>query len=322
MSSASHLRVGSRTSDLARFQAGLVLEGLVHLDAEAEFVGIRSAGDDAQEVPIGQVGGTGVFTRELERALLDGEIDVAVHSLKDLATKMPDGLRVGAVLPREDPRDAVVLSPDLREAGASAAGDGILGALPRGATVGTASLRRRAFLLRLRPDLTIESIRGNVPTRLAKLRSGGYDAIMLAAAGLRRLGMGEEIDALLPPAEFPPAPGQGAVAVQVRADDPRTAGLIGTLDDAPTRIAVAAERAFLRRIEGGCQVPAGALAVLDDDSITLTTLVCSPDGRRAVAASATGAAHDAAAVGFGAAERALEDGAQAILAPLRAERGG
>jgi hydroxymethylbilane synthase len=322
VSSTPPLRVGSRTSDLARHQAGLVLEGLTHLDAEAEFVGIRSAGDDAPEVPIEQIGGTGVFTRELERALLEGEIDIAVHSLKDLATQMPGGLRVGAVLPREDPRDAVVLSPELRRAGADGGDDAILGVLPRGAMVGTGSLRRRAFLLRLRPDLKIESIRGNVPTRLEKLRSGSYDAIMLAVAGLRRLGMGEEIDALLPPAEFPPAPGQGAIAVQIRADDPRAAGLVAPLDDAPTRIAVTAERAFLRRIEGGCQVPAGALAVLDHDSVVLTTLVCSPDGRDAVAASATGAAHDAAAVGFGAAERALEDGAEKILAPLRAEQDG
>lgn len=322
MSSAPLLRVGSRTSDLARFQTGLVLEGLLHLDVEAEFVGIRSSGDDAPDVPIGQIGGTGVFTRELERALLDGEIDAAVHSLKDLATRMPEGLRVGAVLPREDPRDVVVLSPGLREAGVGGEGDEILGALPRGATVGTASLRRRAFLLHLRPDLQIEAIRGNVPTRLAKLKSGRYDAIILAAAGLRRLGKEEEIDAHLPPASFPPAPGQGAVAVQIRADDSRTAGVFPTLDDAPTRITVTAERAFLRRIEGGCQVPAGALAVLEGGSVTLTTLVCSPDGRNAVAASATGAAHDAAAVGFGAAERALEDGADEILAPLRAGQGG
>jgi hydroxymethylbilane synthase len=319
VTTAPVLRVGSRTSDLARRQTDLVLEGLLHLEAEAEFVGIRTTGDDAPDVPIGQVGGTGVFTREIERALLDREIDLAVHSLKDLATRMPDGLRIGALLPREDPRDALVLSPDLRDATPGRSADGGLDRLPRGAVVGTASLRRRAFLLRLRPDLRIEPIRGNVPTRLAKLHSGDYAAIVLAAAGLRRLGLQGEIDAILPPAEFPPAPGQGAVAVQIRAEDGRTANLLATLDHPATSIAVTAERAFLQRIEGGCQVPAGALASLDGGHVTLGTLVCSPDGRRAVAASATGSTEDAATVGLAAAERALEDGADEILASLRAD---
>lgn len=314
------LRVGSRTSELARRQADLVLEALRHLDVDAEFVGIRTAGDDAPDVPIAQIGGTGVFTRELERALLDGSIDAAVHSLKDLATRMPEGLQIGGFLPREDPRDVLVLSEALRNADDERPGvaKGLDG-LPQGAVVGTASLRRRAFLLRLRPDLRVESIRGNVPTRLEKLKTGDYDALVLAAAGLRRLRRSEAIAAVLPATEFPPAPGQGAVAVQIRADDGRAANLMTTLNHPPTSITVTAERAFLQRIEGGCQVPAGALATLEGGSVTLSTLVCSPDGTLAVAASATGTAEDAAAVGLSAAERALEDGAHEILARLRAD---
>lgn len=315
-------RVGARTSLLARRQAGFVVDGLLEDAAvEAEFVGIRTAGDIAPDVPIGSIGGTGVFTRELERALLEGEIDAAVHSLKDLATRMPEGLRIGAVLPRESPLDALVLSEELRARAADDPSRSGLDALPHGAVVGTASLRRRAFLLRLRPDLRVETIRGNVPTRLDKLRSESFDAIVLAAAGLRRLDRAGEVDALLSATEFPPAPGQGAVAVQVRADDERAVGLVGRLDHPPSAIAVAAERSFLNRIEGGCQVPAGALAEIDGATLTLATLVCSPDGRRAVAASAVGSADEAAAVGLAAADRALEDGADEILAPLRAEAG-
>ncbi len=328
--SDSPFRVGARTSRLARWQAALVVDALEADGVDAEFVGVETSGDLAVDVPIGQIGGTGVFTRELERALAHGEIDAAVHSLKDLATEMPTGLAIGALLPREDPRDVVVLSPDLRDNRArsdetSGGGDASrrpLHMLPPGAVVGTASMRRRAFLLHRRPDLRVEGIRGNVPTRLEKLADDGpYDAVVLAAAGLRRLGLGDEIDAYLPTATFPSAPGQGAVAVQIRSDDDRAVALIASLDHPPTAVTVAAERAFLRRIEGGCQVPAGALATLEGGTVTLTTLVCSPDGERAVAASATGTAEEAAAIGLAAADRALQDGAGEILAALRAMNG-
>ncbi|HSM07600.1 MAG TPA: hydroxymethylbilane synthase [Gemmatimonadota bacterium] len=316
---AAVFRVGARTSLLARRQAGFVVDGLAEEAAvETEFVGIRTVGDIAPDVPIGSIGVTGVFTRELERALLEGEIDAAVHSLKDLATRMPEGLRIGAVLPRESPLDALILSEELRARAEDDPSRSGLDALPDGAVVGTASLRRRAFLLRLRPDLRVETIRGNVPTRLDKLRSGSFDAIVLAAAGLRRLERADEVDALLPVTEFPPAPGQGAVAVQVRDDDERSVGLVARLDHPPSAIAVTAERSFLNRIEGGCQVPAGALAEIDGTTLALSTLVCSPDGRRAVAASAVGSIDDAAAVGLAAADQALQDGADEILAPLRA----
>lgn len=323
--SDSHFLVGARTSRLARWQAELVLEALTTEGVDAEFVGVETSGDLAVDVPIGQIGGTGVFTRELERALARGEIDAAVHSLKDLATEMPAGLALGALLPREDPRDVVVLAPELRgergddESGrAEGASRTALELLPSRAVVGTASLRRRAFLLHLRPDLRVEGIRGNVPTRLEKLADGPYDAVVLAAAGLVRLGLRGEIDAYLPAAAFPPAPGQGAIAVQIRDDDERARTLMGWLDHPPTAITVTAERAFLQRIEGGCQAPAGALADLDGGTVTLTTLVCSPNGERAVAASATGSAEEAAAVGLAAADRALQDGAGEILAALRA----
>lgn len=315
-------RVGARTSLLARRQAGLVVDALVGEAAtDAEFVGIRTAGDIAPDVPIGTIAGTGVFTRELERALSDGEIDAAVHSLKDLATRMPEGLRIGAVLPRENPLDTLILSEELRARAADEPSRPGLDALPEGAVVGTSSLRRHAFLLRLRPDLRVEAIRGNVPTRLEKLRAGSFDAIVLAAAGLRRLDRADEIYAMLPAAEFPPAPGQGAVAVQIRADDERALGLVGRLDHPPSAIVVTAERSFLNRIEGGCQVPAGALAEIDGATLTLATLVCSPDGRLAVASSAVGSAEDAVAVGLAAADRALRDGANEILARLRAPAG-
>lgn len=316
---AAVFRVGARTSLLARRQAGFVVDGLMEESGvEATFVGIRTAGDIAPDVPIGSIGGTGVFTRELERALFEGEIDAAVHSLKDLATRMPEGLRIGAVLPRENPLDALVLSEELRGRAREIRSRPGLDALPDGAVVGTASLRRRAFLLRLRPDLRVETIRGNVPTRLDKLRAGSFDAIVLAVAGLRRLDRADEVDVVLPVADFPPAPGQGAVAVQIRADDERAVGHVGRLDHPPSAVAVTAERSFLNRIEGGCQVPAGALARIDGATLSLSTLVCSPDGRRAVAASAVGSPDDAAAVGLAAADRALRDGAGEILAPLRA----
>lgn len=308
------LRVGARTSRLARRQASIVMDSLA-ADSSAEFVGLRTSGDLAPDVPISAIGGTGVFTREIERALLAGEIDVAVHSLKDLSTIMPEGLRLAACLPREDPRDALLLAAS---DGGSDASTG-LDALPRGAVVGTASLRRRAFLLRARPDLRVKTIRGNVPTRLEKLREGAFDAIVLATAGLVRLGLDECITAVLSAESFPPAPGQGAIAVQVRSGDARTAAAVDALDHGDTRVAVTAERAFLRRIEGGCQAPAGALATMDSDRrlLRLDTLVCSADGSRSVSISVSGDPSDAAELGRAAAEQSLAAGADDILDELR-----
>lgn len=273
-----------------------------------EFVGIETSGDVSEE-PLSAIGETGWFTHEIERALHDKDIDVAVHSLKDLETDGPEGLVVGAVLAREDPRDALIIGP--RVAGHS------LATLPEGTRVGTSSMRRRALLLRLRPDVKVEPIRGNVPTRVEKLEAGEFDAIVLAVAGLNRLGLEELISEYLPADEFPPAPGQGAVAVQVRGDDSWVAQIVAGLEHISSRVAVVAERAFLRRIEGGCQVPAGALAVVAEGTVTIDAMICSPDGSEAIRTSAGGPVAHAAIVGEEAAERALRDGADRILEAIR-----
>jgi hydroxymethylbilane synthase len=274
-----------------------------------EYVGITTAGDHSADAPFADIGEAGVFTREIERALRGGDIDIAVHSLKDLETEDSEGLVLGAVLAREDPRDALLINP--RVSGRS------LATLPEGTRVGTASLRRRALILRQRPDLRVEHIRGNVPTRVEKLAAGEFDAIVLAVAGLNRLGLAESISEFLPTDEFPPAPGQGAVAVQVRDSDPTVEHIIAGIEDFATRIAVAAERAFLRRIEGGCQVPAGALAATADGSVVIEAMVCSPDGRSTIRSRAGGPVAHAAIVGEEAAEKALRDGADRILADIR-----
>lgn len=274
-----------------------------------EFVGIQTSGDISADEPLSAIGETGVFTGEIERALRDDDIDVAVHSLKDLETDGPEGLVLGAVTAREDPRDALLIGP--RVAGYS------LATLQEGTRVGTSSMRRRALILRQRPDLRVEPIRGNVPTRVGKLEAGEFDAIVLAVAGLNRLGLAGSISEFLPADEFPPAPGQGAVAVQVRDDDPWVEQIVAGLEHFATRIAVAAERAFLRRIEGGCQVPAGALAFVADGTVTIDAMICSLDGSDFVRTSAGGPLAHAAIVGEEAAERALRDGADRILRAIR-----
>lgn len=276
-----------------------------------EFVGLTTAGDRSPDTPYSDIGEPGVFTREIERALRAGEIDVAVHSLKDLETELPEGIVMAAVLPREDPRDALIVHPGL-SAHAS------LATLPEGSRVGTASLRRRALLLRQRSDISVQPIRGNVPSRLRKLADGEFDAIVLAVAGLNRLGLANSISEFLSPEEFTPAPGQGAVAVQVRDGDDQTNRAVSGLDHAPTRIAITAERAFLRRIEGGCQVPAGALATITGESVSLIAVVCSPDGNRTVRARVQGPLERAADIGEQTADQLLRDGADSILEEIRA----
>lgn len=250
-----------------------------------------------------------MFTREIEQALRDGAIDIAVHSLKDLETEDAEGLVLGAVLPREDPRDALLIGP--RTSGQS------LATLPEGTRIGTASLRRRALILRQRPDLRVLPIRGNVPTRIEKLEAGEFEAIVLAVAGLNRLGLDGSITEFLSPDEFPPAPGQGAVAVQVRDDDTTVERVVAGIEHFATRIAVATERAFLRKIEGGCQVPAGAMASVADGAVQIDAMVCSPDGSQAIRVTAGGPVAHAVVVGEQAAERALRDGADRILEGVR-----
>jgi hydroxymethylbilane synthase len=248
------LRIGTRESRLARWQAEHVASAIRALAGapEPELVLIRTEGDRIQDVPLSQVQGKAFFTKEIEEALLRDRVDVAVHSLKDLATQMPGGLVLGAVMERDDPRDALLLRGGLDQ-------------LPAGATVGTSSLRRRAFLARWRPDLELAELRGNVPTRIRKLDEGRYDAIVLAAAGVKRLGLEARISDYLPFEFFLPAVSQGAIGVQIRADDVETAKWVGHLDHPATRWATAAERALLRTLEGGCQVPVGALAQVISD---------------------------------------------------------
>ncbi len=313
MSAPPRLRIGTRGSELARWQADHVAGLLRALPEgpEVEIVIIKTEGDVVVDVPLSQVGGKAFFTKEIEQALLDRQVDLAVHSLKDLATAQPAGLGLGAVLEREDPRD-VLLAPEPIG----------IDDLPEGARVGTSSLRRRALLARWRPDLELADLRGNVPTRIRKMLDGAYDAIVLAAAGVKRLGLEEHIAAWLPPDRMTPAVSQGAVAVQMREGDEDTLRRVERLDHAPTRAATAAERALLGRLEGGCQVPVGALATVDEQELVLNAVVCSLDGSRAVEGSREGTAEGAEGVGLALAETLLEEGAKSILDEIRAGSGG
>lgn len=302
------IRIGTRGSRLALWQAehaAARLRGLPEAP-DVEIVRIRTEGDRVQDVPLHAVPGKAFFTKEIEEALLASRVDVAVHSLKDLATVQPDGLVVGAVPVREDPRDAW-----LHREGAT------LAECPPAARVGTSSLRRKALLARLRPDVAIEELRGNVPTRIEKLRAGEYDAVVLAAAGLRRLGLADAITETLDPQRFPPAVSQGALAFQCRSSDRRTRGLLARLDDAGARAETDAERALLRRLEGGCQVPVGALARIDGYRLRLRATVASLDGAAVVSGEIEGPAGEAEALGLSLAEDLLARGAGGILLGIR-----
>lgn len=247
------VKIGTRASELALRQAALVESALVARGLAVEIVRIRTIGDKKTQEPLSSIGAKGLFTKELESALLRKKVDCCVHSLKDLPTEQPEGLDLVAILEREDPRDVLVINPVTDASG--------LMDLPAGSRVGTSSLRRRAQLLAARPDLDVVDMRGNVPTRLKKMDEGKFHAAVLAAAGLIRLGARQRIGAFLEPPQWLPAAGQGAIAVQIRSSDDRMRGLLAPLDHGPTRIAVSAERAFLAALEGGCQVPIGALAM-------------------------------------------------------------
>jgi hydroxymethylbilane synthase len=272
------LRLATRGSQLALTQSGHVASAITAATGRAvELVVVRTRGDDVTDRPLAQVGGKGLFTKEIEEALLAGEADLAVHSMKDMPTEQPDGLVFGAIPVREDPRDVLV--------GAR------LDELPAGAVVGTGSARRVAQLAALRPDLDIQGIRGNVDTRIARVREGRYRAIVLAAAGIHRLGRAGDIAQALDPDQMLPAVGQGALAVQVRADASEVLALLAAIHDPVTARCVDAERAFLRAIAGGCSVPAACHATLRGDQITVHGLFAGPDGlRRATRAGAAGRA--------------------------------
>jgi hydroxymethylbilane synthase len=313
------VRIASRGSELALWQTRAVEEA-IRLEAPGTAVEIRvvrTTGDHVQDVPLARIGDKGLFTKELDAALLAGEADLAVHSLKDLPTRIPDGLELVAVSRREDPRDVLLLPPGRT---------GSLASLPPGARVGTSSLRRRAQLCALRPDLEVLDLRGNLNTRLAKLDRGDYDAIVLAAAGVLRLGWKARIAEHLDPAAWLPAVGQGALGVVARAGDGRMRALLEAFHDPFTAACTAAERAFLAALEGGCQVPIGALATVDDEGLTLHGLVADVDGSTVLRDSVFLAirADDGwpdAVTGLGRelADRLLAMGAGEVLARVRAD---
>ena len=265
-------------------------------------VTITAEADQQPDAPLASIGGEGVFVKELAAALSRGEIDVAVHSLKDVPLAMPDGLRLAAIPPREEPHDALI----------SASGR-MLARLPLGAVVGTSSLRRQGQLLHARPDLSVQPIRGNVETRLRKLREGQYDAILVAAAGLIRLGMAQEITERIDPHVMLPEPGQGALALQTRADDRATNALVTPLDDAPTRACVTAERAFLRGLGGGCHLPIAALGRIEGEQLALDGVVVAPDGSKMIHEQATGSISGPDALGESLAKRAITKDAKSLL---------
>jgi hydroxymethylbilane synthase len=308
MSAERTLRIGTRASALALWQARRVSE-LIAAQAGAppvELVHIRTEGDMRTDVPLWAVDGRAFFTKEIDRALLANEIDIAVHSLKDLSTVMEQGIALAAVMEREDPRDALVSRTGARS----------IAELPPNARVGTSSLRRRAFIARLRPDVVQMELRGNVPTRIEKLDKGEYDAIILATAGLKRLGLDAHISARLPTRDFPSAVSQGAIGVCARSDDAEALRWLGALDHRATRLAATAERALLRRIEGGCQVPLGALATFEHDALHMYAAVCALDGRKFISAESLGGStpEEAGALGLKVAENLLAQGAGEIIA--------
>jgi hydroxymethylbilane synthase len=302
------LRLGTRGSLLATTQSGWVARRIeAATGRRVELVTIRTKGDQIQDQPLSAIGGQGLFTREVDRALLDGEVDVAVHSLKDLPTVLIEGVTLAAVPEREDVRD-VLIGP--------AQNPVTLESLPKGARLGTGSLRRRALALAFRPDLALLGIRGNLDTRVRLVDEGEYHAIILAAAGVRRLGWTQRIHEHLDPAGWLPAPGQGALAVVARTEDSETQTELRPLDHLPSRASVTAERSLMHHLEAGCQLPVGSLGIPFGGGMRLRGVVASPDGTRAVRAEATGAQDDPEALGRRVADRLLEMGAESILSEV------
>lgn len=300
--------IGTRGSELALWQAEFVKARLqtAFPDNHFEIKIIRTTGDETLDRPLSKIGDKGLFTKQIEAELLDGHIDLAVHSLKDLQTEQPEGLMIGAVCKREIPNDVLI----------SKAG-GSIDDLPHGSTVATGSLRRRSQLLHHRPDLVIEEIRGNVPTRLRKFEGSVLEGMILAYAGLYRLGFEKHVSQIVPFEIMLPAVGQGAVAVEIRDGDKRTADVVRKLDHIVTRICVTAEREFLRTLEGGCQVPIGANATLDGNTLKLDGMVGSIDGKEIFRESLSGKFDEAESIGIRLANRLIELGARELLDQAR-----
>ncbi|MBE9531484.1 MAG: hydroxymethylbilane synthase [Proteobacteria bacterium] len=302
------ITVATRGSMLALWQAEWVKSELEKNNPgiEVELLKIKTTGDKITDVPLAQVGGKGLFTKEIEEALLNKDADLAVHSMKDVPTFFPEGLHLRAITEREDPRDALISHKPEEK----------LADLKPDAVVGTSSLRRKAQLLVVRPDFKIEDLRGNVDTRLRKVKEGEYDAIILAGAGLRRLGWAERISEYIDPDVMLPAIGQGALGIETRIDDAETNELVSFFNHRDTSIAVTAERALLGRLEGGCQVPIAAFGTIDDSIVKLKGLVASVDGKRIIQDEISGPVEGAEALGVELAERLLKNGAHEILSEL------
>lgn len=305
--STLRIRLGTRASALARWQAHWVAAQLTSRGVDVELVPVTTRGDVHKRDKIENLGSPGVFTKELQRALLDDRIDLAVHSLKDLPTESVEGLCLAAVPERESPRDVLVSREGLR-----------FDQLPRAATIGTSSLRRRAQLLHARSDLQPRDVRGNVDTRLKKLADGDFDALLLAHAGLVRLGLEDQITEILEPDRMLPAVGQGALAIEARTTDRETCAAVAPLNHRPTRQAIIAERSLLAALRGGCLAPVGAWArIQSDGQLRLDAVVLSVDGRRRLAAFGSGAIDEAPRLGADVAARLIADGARELIAQSR-----
>ena len=303
----STIRIATRKSPLALWQAHFVQSRLQQLypHLQVELLPMSTKGDKILDSPLAKVGGKGLFVKELEQAILAGDADIAVHSMKDVPVEFPEGLGLTIICERDDPRDAFVST-----------GFASIAELPAGSRVGTSSLRRQCQLRAQRPDLQVIDLRGNVNSRLAKLDAGEYDAILLAAAGLKRLGLHERISALLPAELSLPANGQGAVGIECRLDDNELLSLLAPLEHPQTRQRVLAERAMNRALQGGCQVPIGAYAELEGDTLWLRGLVGLPDGSRILRAELRGAVGEPEALGQALAEQLLTQGAAELLAEV------
>jgi hydroxymethylbilane synthase len=309
MTDRSRLRIGTRGSPLARAQTDIVRARLAvanRLDPAAiDVVAISTSGDAVRDRPLAEAGGKGLFTKEIEEALLAGQIDLAVHSAKDVPTFLPKGLVLAAFPERADPRDAFVSENFAR-----------LADLPAGAVVGSASVRREALVRRMRPDVAVRLLRGNVNTRLEKVASGAFDAAVLALAGLERLGLSARAKEVLDPEIFPPSVGQGAIAIEIRAADEKAARLVAAINDVPTATALAAERAFLAELDGSCRTPIAGHARIVKGRLRFHGLVISPDGREAVETAREGLPSDAARLGADAGRELKSRAPAGVLATL------
>ena len=298
------IRIGTRGSKLALIQSRWIRKKILekHPHVQVELTIIKTTGDKIVDSPLSKIGGKGLFVKEIEDALLQNRVDLAVHSMKDVPAELPDGLMLAAFPEREDPRDALIST-----------GDAAIDQLPTKATLGTSSLRRAAQILHLRPDLNIVPLRGNVDTRLGKLNGGELDCIILATAGLKRMGLEDRISQIIPADKILPAIGQGVLGLETRRGDAQTIEAIDFLNHAPTKVAVAAERAFLKELEGGCQVPIAGLALLENDRLHFTGLVAELDGTRIIQDRISGDEKDAGRMGKELARKLLAGGAREIL---------